>query len=77
MLSHRDLEVYEKAFDGAMPIFECSKGFPKEEIDSLTDPVRRSTRSVGAHADLAQSCAGGRRDDLASPQKAIGTQPLQ
>ena len=44
--THRDLEVYRMAFEGAMKIFELSKSFPKEETYSLTDQVRRSSRSV-------------------------------
>lgn len=45
-ISFRDLTVYKKAFELAMEIFEISKTFPKEEIISLTDQVRRSSRSV-------------------------------
>ena len=44
----RDLIVYRKAFRLAMRIFEVSKGFPKEEMYSLTDQIRRSSRSVCA-----------------------------
>jgi four helix bundle protein len=44
--SVRDLVVYKKAFDTAMRIFEISKAFPKEEKYSLTDQIRRSSRSV-------------------------------
>ena len=44
--SVRDLVVYRKAFDAAMRIFEISKSFPKEEKYSLTDQIRRSSRSV-------------------------------
>lgn len=44
--SVRELEVYELAFTTAMEIFEVSKGFPKEETYSLTDQVRKSSRSV-------------------------------
>ncbi len=44
--THRDLEVYKIAFDIAMQIFEKSKSFPVEERYSLTDQVRRSSRSV-------------------------------
>ncbi|MDG2166434.1 MAG: four helix bundle protein [Opitutales bacterium] len=47
--THTDLEVYRKAFDAAMELFEASKGFPKEETYSLTDQVRRSSRSVCAN----------------------------
>lgn len=47
--SHEDLEVYKMAFDGAMKIFELSKKFPQEEKYSLTDQIRRSSRSVCAN----------------------------
>jgi len=46
---HTDLDVYKKAFAAAMKIFELSKGFPKEEKYSLTDQIRRSSRSVCAN----------------------------
>ena len=46
--SHRDLIVYQKARVLAQEIFEMTKSFPKEETYSLTDQVRRSSRSVGA-----------------------------
>ena len=44
--THCDLDVYKKAFDAAMKIFEISKSFPNEERYSLTDQIRRSSRSV-------------------------------
>lgn len=46
---HQDLEVYQLAFEMAMKIFEVSKQFPKEERYSLTDQIRRSSRSVCAN----------------------------
>ena len=46
---HRDLDVYRKAFDASMRVFEFSKCFPKEERFSLTDQIRRSSRSVCAN----------------------------
>jgi len=49
IVSHGELIVYQKAFDAAMRIFERSKTFPKEETYSLTDQVRRSSRSVCAN----------------------------
>ena len=49
ILSHRDLEVYQKAFKASMQIFEVSKTFPKEEKYALTDQIRRSSRSVCAN----------------------------
>ncbi len=50
---HQELDVYKKAFNAAMVIFEISKEFPKEETYSLTDQIRRSSRSVSAN--LAES----------------------
>jgi four helix bundle protein len=47
--SHCDLEVYRKAFDAAMRLFASSKDFPREEIYSLTDQIRRCSRSVCAN----------------------------
>ena len=46
--SFRDLEVYKLSRSLSKEIFEVSKSFPKEEMYSLTDQVRRSSRSVGA-----------------------------
>ena len=46
---HRDLKVYQLAYKLAMEIFEISKSFPKEEKYSLTDQIRRSSRSVAAN----------------------------
>ncbi len=45
----KDTKLYKKAFGLAMEIFEISKSFPKEEKYSLTDQVRRSSRSVCAN----------------------------
>lgn len=47
--SFRDLIVYQKAYKLAMEIFEITKTFPKEERYSLTDQIRRSSRSVTAN----------------------------
>jgi len=47
--THQDLEVYRKAFDAAMTIFSLTKNFQKEELYSLTDQMRRSSRSVCAN----------------------------
>jgi len=44
--SFKDLTVYKKDFSLAMEIFEKSKKFSKEETYSLTDQIRRSSRSV-------------------------------
>ena len=47
--TYKDLEVYQMAFDGAMKIYEITKEFPKEEKYSMTDQIRRSSRSVCAN----------------------------
>lgn len=46
---HTELEVFQRAFDAAMQVFEKSEAFPKGEMYSLTDQVRRSSRSVAAN----------------------------
>src|SRR5207245_4305314 len=46
---HRDLKVYQLAYKLAMEIFFLSKAFPREEVYSLTDQIRRSSRSVAAN----------------------------
>jgi four helix bundle protein len=49
MGTYRDLIVYQKAYKLAMDIFERTKKFPPEEKYSLTDQIRRSSRSVGVN----------------------------
>jgi four helix bundle protein len=46
--SFKELIVYQKAHKLAMDIFEISNRFPKEEKYSLTDQIRRSSRSVSS-----------------------------
>ena len=45
----KDLEVYNRSFESAMEIFYETKNFPKEELYSLSDQIRRSSRSVPAN----------------------------
>ena len=49
MPGHRDLKVYQLAYKLAMEIFHLSKHFRREELYSLTDQIRRSSRSVAAN----------------------------
>ena len=49
MKGHRDLKVFQLSYSLAMEIFSLSKRFPKEEIYSLTDQIRRSSRSVAVN----------------------------
>lgn len=46
---HWQLDVYKLSTDAAMRLFELSKKFPREEMYSLTDQMRRSSRSVSGH----------------------------
>ncbi|WP_324720648.1 four helix bundle protein [Salinimicrobium sp. HB62] len=47
-MKFQDLFAYQKSISLSMDIFEISKTFPKEETYSLTDQIRRSSRSVSA-----------------------------
>jgi four helix bundle protein len=49
IVRHTELEVYKRAMDAAMQIFQLTKQFPKAETYSLTDQIRRSSRSVCAN----------------------------
>lgn len=51
--SFRELKVWQRAMDAAMGVFEVTKRFPAEEKYSLTDQVRRSSRSVPANISEA------------------------
>ena len=51
--THRELEVYKLSFQSAMKIFHLSKNFPREERYSLTDQIRRASRSVSANISEA------------------------
>ena len=57
----RELEVYQLAMDSAMQIFDVSKHFPPEEKYSLTDQIRRSSRSVCTN--IAEACLRPRGTD--------------
>jgi four helix bundle protein len=49
IITHGQLEIYRKAFETALVIFELTRKFPREETYSLTDQIRRSSRSVCAN----------------------------
>jgi four helix bundle protein len=46
---HTQLDVHKIAFDAAMQVFRVSRQFTRDEIYSLTDQVRRCSRSVNAN----------------------------
>lgn len=43
---YRDLKVFQLSYQLALEIFQTTKTFPREELYSLTDQIRRSSRSV-------------------------------
>ena len=47
--THQDLKVYQLSFEVGMEVFRLTKSFPKEELYSLTDQIRRSSRSVSGN----------------------------
>jgi four helix bundle protein len=47
--THKDLKVFQLSFEAGMMIYNISKKFPKEEMYSLTDQIRRSSRSVSGN----------------------------
>lgn len=47
--NYQDLVVFQKAFEVACKVFTVSKDFPREERYSLTDQIRRSSRSIAAN----------------------------
>ncbi len=51
--SYKDLDVFQRAMNLTMDIFEITKHFPREEQYSLTDQIRRSSRSVCANISEA------------------------
>ncbi len=51
--SFRELEVYKRSREISRRIFQLTKSFPREELYSLTDQIRRSSRSIGAQISEA------------------------
>jgi len=49
IVCHTELKVYKLSFELGMEIYELSKTFPREEMYSLTDQIRRSSRSVSGN----------------------------
>ncbi len=49
VVDYHDLRVYQRSFESAMQVFALSRGFPVDECYSLTDQIRRSSRSVCAN----------------------------
>jgi len=47
--THKDLRVYQSSFEAGMEVFRMSRTFPRDEVYSLTDQIRRSSRSVSGN----------------------------
>jgi four helix bundle protein len=47
--THRDLKVFQLSFEAGLEVFKMTKSFPNEEKYSLTDQIRRSSRSISGN----------------------------
>jgi four helix bundle protein len=63
MQNYKDLKVWEKAHQFTVKVYEFSKGFPREEIYSLTNQLRRSATSIPSN--IAEGCGKNTQNDLA------------
>ena len=63
MQNYKDLKVWEKAHLFTLKVYEITKAFPKEEIYSLTNQLRRSASSVPAN--IAEGCGKNSKNDFA------------
>ena len=55
MQNYKDLKVWEKAHEFTLKVYEGTKIFPKEEIYSLTNQMRRAASSVPANMDVERT----------------------
>jgi len=63
MQNYKDLKVWEKAHQFPLSVYEISKSFPKEEIYSLTNQLRRAASSIPAN--IAEGCGKNTQAELA------------
>ena len=63
MQNYKDLKVWEKAHLFTLKVYESTKAFPKEEIYSLTNQLRRSASSIPAN--IAEDCGKNSKNDFA------------
>ncbi|HEY1062977.1 MAG TPA: four helix bundle protein [Daejeonella sp.] len=62
MQNYKDLKVWVKSHEITLKIYSLTKGFPKEEIYSLTSQIRRSSSSIPAN--IAEGCGKNSNNDL-------------
>ena len=72
--SFKDLRVYQKVQEVSRAVFKLSKAFPKEEMYSLTDQIRRAARSVGAQIAEAWAKRGYEKHFISKLTDADGEQ---
>lgn len=63
MQNYKDLKVWEKAHLFTLTVYEVTKGFPKEEIYSLTNQLRRAASSIPAN--IAEGCGKNSQPEFA------------
>lgn len=63
MQNYKDLKVWVKSHEIILKIYNLTKGFPKEEIYSLTSQIRRCSYSIPAN--IAEGCGKNSNNDLA------------
>jgi len=64
MQNFKELKVWEKAHQITLSIYKVSAAFPKEEIYSLTNQLRRAASSIPAN--IAEGCGKNTQADLAN-----------
>lgn len=64
MQNYKDLKVWEKAHQLTLHVYQASKGFPKEELYSLTNQLRRAASSIPAN--IAEGCGKNSQHYLAN-----------
>jgi four helix bundle protein len=64
MQNYKDLMVWEKAHEFTLKVYEVTKTFPKDEIYSLTNQLRRSASSIPAN--IAEGCGKNSQADFAN-----------
>ncbi len=64
MQNYKDLKVWEKAHEFTLKVYEVTKAFPKDEMYSLTNQLRRSASSIPAN--IAEGCGKNSQADFAN-----------
>ena len=71
MQNHKDLKVWEKARSFTLQVYEATLLFPKEEIYSLTNQLRRAASSIPAN--IVEGCGKNAKQEFAQPMATYPT----